>query len=185
MSCCGSSRPCVPPPGQLRKPGMLVIPGFSLPGFFLHPADCPSLRTGKGRKRGFDKRESLGRERGRFGGGEGTFLKKGSLSPSKPSHPSPFIRLDDTGGKKETSSFTTIEGTCHVSHPHAFIGPGLQALHGRALHRRVSARSTASNGSSSSPAMKTLSEPLRWSSIRWKRMSDWHSAIRRPETPAL
>ena len=22
-------------------------------------------------------------------------------------------------------------------------------------------------------------------SIRWKRMSDWHSAIRRPETPAL
>lgn len=26
---------------------------------------------------------------------------------------------------------------------------------------------------------------LRWSSIRWKRMSDWHSAIRRPETPAL
>lgn len=44
---------------------MLAIPGFSLPGFFLHPADCPSLRTGKGRKRGFDKRESLGRERGR------------------------------------------------------------------------------------------------------------------------
>ena len=84
------------------------FPVFPLPGFFLHPADCPSLRTGKGRKRGFDK----------------------------PSHPSPFIRLDDTGGKKETSSFTTIEGTCHVSHPHAFIGPGLQALHGRALHRR-------------------------------------------------
>lgn len=45
---------------------MLAIPGFSLPGFFLHPADCPSLRTGKGRKRGFDKRESLGRERGRL-----------------------------------------------------------------------------------------------------------------------
>ena len=33
---------------------MLVIPGFSLPGFFLHPADCPSLRTGEGRKRGRD-----------------------------------------------------------------------------------------------------------------------------------
>lgn len=32
---------------------------------------------------------------------------------------------------------------------------------------------------------ENLSEPLRWSSIRWKRMSDWHSAIRRPETPAL
>lgn len=36
---------------------MLVIPGFSLPGFFLHPADCPSLRTGEGRKRGFDRVE--------------------------------------------------------------------------------------------------------------------------------
>ena len=65
---------------------MLAIPGFSLPGFFLHPADCPSLRTGKGRKRGFDKRESLGRERGRFGGGEGTLLEKGSLSPSNLSY---------------------------------------------------------------------------------------------------
>ena len=146
---------------------------------------APPFATGEGRKRGFDKRESLGRERGRFGGGEGTFLQKGSLSPSKSSYPSSFIRLDDTGGKKETPDFTTIEGTCHVSHPHAFIGPGLQALHGRALHRRESARSTVSNGSSSSPAMKTPSEPLRWSSIRWKRMSDWHSAIRRPETPAL
>ena len=32
-------------------------------------------------EQGFDKVESLGRERGEFEGGEGTFLKKGPLSP--------------------------------------------------------------------------------------------------------
>ncbi|WP_302457226.1 hypothetical protein, partial [Bilophila wadsworthia] len=37
------------------------------------------------RKEGFDKAKSLGRGRGGFGGGEGTFLRKGSLPPPKPS----------------------------------------------------------------------------------------------------
>ena len=63
------------------------VPLLPFMGICLFPRRASLFAAGEGRKRGFNKRESLGRERGRFGGWEGTFLQKGSLPPSK-SHPS-------------------------------------------------------------------------------------------------
>ena len=46
------------------------------------PLPCLSLTNRENREQGFYKVKNLGRGRGRFGGGRGTFLKKGSPSPS-------------------------------------------------------------------------------------------------------
>ena len=58
-----------------------MVPGGCL--FFRRiPAfPLPSWKVSRTSEQGFDKDESLGRERGEFEGREGTFLQKGSLSP--------------------------------------------------------------------------------------------------------
>lgn len=55
------------------------FPVFRCPAFPYIRRIAPPFATGEGRKRGLDKRESFGRERGRFGGGEAPFWRKGPL----------------------------------------------------------------------------------------------------------
>ena len=47
------------------------VPLLPFMGICLFPRRASLFAAGEGRKRGFNKRESLGRERGRFGGGKG------------------------------------------------------------------------------------------------------------------
>lgn len=79
------------------------VPPLPFMGICLFPRRASPFAAGEGRKRGFDKRESLGRERGRFGGGEGTLLQKGSLSP--PQSSSPYF-FSFSGGMRASMTLT-------------------------------------------------------------------------------
>ena len=77
------------PPSQKKKARETMLSNHRLPAFnaFLRaprafPLPSLSLTNRENREQGFNTVKNLGRGRGRFGGGRGTFLQKGSPPPS-------------------------------------------------------------------------------------------------------